>query len=234
MASLICFLALSGEFGNTPIPAEFEEGQKIFKRKKGIDRTEKDARIVIGKWFDGEQMQNVEEAVFLTPGLLSRWLGFQTASGIPKETVENSWKQCTAQFSGKSLAIIRLARLGTVDPHDGDVENVAAIEAIDNVQFEMKTIGKEWQKISFHIVQDLQNRQPTDVLKETWDQVLAKFTAWPSTPTTNELVSEIRWGRNRRLSFLAEVPTLDAGSKCELKIVEKDRTRIIPFTYPKS
>lgn len=234
MTSLFCFLAVSGKFGEAPIPAEFEEGRKVFHRKKGIDRTEKDARIVIGKWFDGDRVQIVEEAVFLTPGLLSRWIGYQDASGMPKEVTDNRWKQCSNQFSDKNLALIRLARLGTVDPHDGDVENYAAIEALDSVQFEMKAVGKEWQKVSFKMVQDIQDRQPADVLKETWDQVLAKFTAWPGTPTANDLVSEIRWGRNRRVSMLAEVPTMDPGSKCQLKIIEKDRTRVIPFTYPKS
>ena len=234
MAALLCFLALSSEFGTAPISAEFEEGQKVFKHKKGIDRTEKDARVVIGKWFDGDRLQLVEEAIFVTPGLLSRWLGYKEASGTAKDEVQASWKQCSAQFTGKTVTLIRLARLGTVEPHDGDTTDTAKTDAIDNPKIEIRQVGKEWHKMTYHVVQDLLDRHPADVLKETWDQILAKFTAFPSTPTENDLMPELRWGRNRRISMLTEVPTLDPGSKSELKIVEKDRTRVIAFDFPKS
>lgn len=234
MTSLFCFLALSREFGEAPIAAEFAEGQKIYAKKKGIDRTEKDARVVIGNWFDGERLQVVEEAVFLTPGLLSRWLGYQQASGTSKEDVDRSWKQFTAQFEKQPSTFIRLARLDTVDPVDGNVEATANPTSLDDVKIDVRQIGKDWQKVNYRVVQDLLERNPTEVLRETWDQVLAKFSAWPSEATTNELMPLIRWGKNRRVSLIAETPKLEPGSKCELKIVEKDRTRTIRFTYPKS
>lgn len=234
MTPMICFMTISSGFGDSPIPAEFEEGQKIYSRKKGIDRTEKDARVVIGKWFDGDRTQNVEEAIFLTPGLLSRWLGYQQASGNTKDSVTQAWKQFSTKYASKSVALIRLARLGTVDPVDGDVQYSTKPEAIDNVRIEMREEGREWQSVTYRVVQDIQERQPSDVLRETWDQVLAACSAWPSTPSSNSLVPEVRWGQNRRVSLLAETPSEPLGSKCEFRIVEKDRTRVIPFTYPKS
>jgi hypothetical protein len=234
MTSLFCFLALSHEFGESPIEAEFLEGQKIYARKKGIDRTEKDARVVIGNWFDGERLQVVEEAVFLTPGLLSRWLGYQQASGTSKEDVDKSWQQFTSQFAKRPSTLIRLARLDTVDPIDGNVESTASPTSLDDVKIDVRQVGKDWKKLNYRVVQDLLERNPSEVLRETWSQVLAKFAAWPCEPTTNDLMPILRWGKNRRISLIAETPELEAGSKCELKIVEKDRTRTIRFTYPKS
>ncbi len=234
MTPMICFLTISTGFGESPLPADFDEGQKIYNRKKGIDRTEKDARIVIGKWFDGDRVRDVEEAIFLTPGLLSRWLGYQQASGNTKDSVTKAWKQYSTQYAAKSLTLIRLARLGTVDPVDGDVQYSTRVDALDNVRIEMRQEGQEWQPVSYRVVQDIQERQPADVLRETWDQVLAAFSAWPSAPSGNSLMPEVKWGMNRRVSLLAETPTEPLGSKCELRFVEKDRTRVIPFTYPKS
>lgn len=234
MTSLMCFVAFSNTFGDTPIASEFNEGKHIFKLRKGIDRTEKDARIVVGKWFDGEHLQPVEEIVFVTPGLLSRWLGYQQSSGTTDEGVVSSWKKCTAQFSGKTLALVRLARLCTVDMIDGDVDNSAKPTALDSIKIQIRQIESSWKDVSYRIVQDVQQRRPEEVLKETWDEILAKFTAWPSKPTENDLMPAIRWGLNRRVSLIAEVPSLDAGSKCELKIIEKDRVRVVTFNFPKS
>jgi hypothetical protein len=234
MTPLICFLAISHEVRSEPIHAEFEEGKKIFQHKKGIDRTEKDARIVLGQWFDGERLEPVEEAVFLTPGLLSRWLGYQKSAGTPQDDIDMSWSKCYSQFSGKNMAIIRLARLCTVDMVDGDVDNSGNPAALDHVKIQIRQGSKSWSPVSFRTVQDIQQRRPEEVLKESWDQILAKFTAWPSKPTENELMPEVKWGKNRRITLIAEVGNFDAGSKCEFMIVEKDRTRMIPFTYPKS
>ena len=64
MTSLVCFVAISGNFGDAPIVAQLKEGKRIFEQGKGIDRTEQDARIVVGKWFDGEHIQPVEEVIF--------------------------------------------------------------------------------------------------------------------------------------------------------------------------
>lgn len=234
MTSLTCFLAISRDLASEPIIAELQEGKRIFQRGKGIDRTEKDARIVIGKWFDGEQLQPVEEAIFLTPGLLSRWLGYQNSAGKPIEEVNANWAKCYPQFSNKRVVLVRLARLCTTDIQEGDTDNSAKPNSLDHIEISIREKSKPWSSIEFRTVQDIQQRRPSEVLNETWDQVLAKFTAWPSKPTTNELIPEIRWGKNRRVTLVAETAAFAPGSKCELKIVEMDRTRIIPFTYPKS
>ncbi len=234
MTPLFCFLALSRDIVSEPIVAELQEGKRIFQRGKGIDRTEKDARIVIGKWFDGERLQSVEEAVFITPGLLSRWLGYQSSAGTPKEDITAAWSKCYSQFSNKRMALIRLARLCTVDIQEGDTDNSANPAGLDEIKIQMRQSSKEWNPVSFRTVQDIQQRRPEEVLKETWDEILAKFTAWPSKPTPNDLTPEIRWGKNRRVTLIAEVTKFDPGTKCDLMIIEKDRTRIIPFVYPKS
>jgi hypothetical protein len=234
MTPLLCFVAFSGTFGFAPNEAEIQEGKRIYGRKKGIDRTELDARVVIGKWFNGESTQTVEEAIFITPGFLSRWLGYQQAAGTPSEETQSAWIKCSGQFSNKSIVVIRLARLCTVDFIDGDIDNSAKPDCLDNVTFQIRQAAKPWIPVKYRTVQDIQQRRPEEVLKERWDEILAKFTAWPSKPTENDLIPDIRWGLNRRVTYIAETPAIEANSLCELKIVEKDRTRTIAFRYPKS
>lgn len=234
MPFFLPLFAIGFEFGSAPQATEFAHGQKIYHMNKGIDRAQGDARIVLGNWFDGERTQVVEELDFLTPGLLSRWLGYQEASGTPKDKIDSAWKNFSEQFKGKSMALVRLARLGAIDIVDGDLDDHAVISALDSVKLEMRTKKGEWQEVKYRVIQDLQARQPHEVLRDTWDQILAKFSAWPSTPTADDLISEIRWGNNRRVSFLAEVPQYEPHASCEIRIIEKDRTRTIPFYYPKS
>lgn len=234
MTSLICFVAVSLLGGGAPLQSDMNEGKAVFLHKKGIDRTQKDARVVIGQWFDGDRKQTVEEAVFITPGLLGRWLGYMQAAGTSQEAVDKYWADCSSMFAGKTTVIVRLARLSAIDMIDGDLDNSAKPDALDNVQLFLHTVGSPWQAVKYRAVQDILQRRPEEVLKETWDQLLPKFTPWPGKATENDLNPEVRWGLNRRVSYLAEIDKLPAGSKCELKIVEKDRTRVIPFIYPKS
>ena len=230
----MCFVAVSSLTGGAPLQSDMNEGKAVFLHKKGIDRTQKDARVVIGQWFDGERTQTVEEAIFITPGFLSRWLGYMQAAGTSQDDVDKHWANCTPMFAEKTTVIIRLARLCTVDMIDGDVDNSAKPDALDNVQIFIHPVGSPWQPVKYRTVQDILQRRPEEVLKETWDQIMPKFSPWPGKATENDLNPEIRWGLNRRVSYMAETEKLPAGSKCELKIVEKDRTRVIPFNYPKS
>lgn len=234
MAFVALLLAAVFDFDKAPIAKDVELGKKVFAQHQGIDRTQKDARAVIGQWFDGDRTRVVEEVDFLTPGLLSRWLGYQTATGVPKSQIDSAWEHCSQQLNGRSLALIRLARLCKVDYIDGEVDGSGKPEALDQVQVFMREVGGEWQEVKLQVVQDIQARQPTEVLADTWDQVVAKFIAWPSEATHEDLMPDLRWGKNRRISYLADVPALGAGKKCECKIVEKDRIRTIPFDFPKS
>ena len=234
MTSLLCFIAFSSAKESVPIPSEVAEGQHIFGRKKGIDRTQKDARVVIGQWFDGDRLLPVETAIFLTPGLLSRWIGYQAAEGTSVKDGMATWKKCIDLVSKPTHIIIQLSRLSTVDMVDGDVDNSANPNGLDTIKIQIREVGKPWNDINYKIVQDIQQRRPEEVLKDSWDQIAAKVSNWPSKATENELIPEIKWGRNRRVTLFAEAPTYPPNSKCEMRIVEKDRNRVVPFNFPKS
>jgi hypothetical protein len=220
------------------IQAQIELGGKIAKEGRGPDRLNLDARWVVGKWFDGSRQQEVEELVFLTPGLLSRWIGFE---GIDGAEAKNLWGRFWDQMIGKQYAFLRLARLDWVDWHDGDTQASADPSALDNVRVLINTRGNEWKSLQMQKIQDLQDRSPQLVLRDKWFQVIPSFVAWPSAVSKFPLVSEIRWGKNRLVSYMLEFPVNESnpklytsGGKGMLKIIEGDRSRIVKFNYPRN
>lgn len=211
---------------------QIESGAKIFKSRKGTESLDQDARTVIGRWFDGSKKVGVEEVVVVSPGLLSRWLGFQ---GLSIEESRNAWQRFWKQSQGKTLLFVRLSRLDFVDWHDGDTPQSAHPEALDQVKFFFNEGGVEWKAASVVKIQDLQDRSPQLVLRDRWDEVIASQLAWPGMPTQFPLVSEIRWGKNRRVGYLVDYPgAFVPFKKLGLKVQESDRTRLFNLKFPKN
>lgn len=223
-------LVTSGAFGTTPITSEVEKGAQLRKKTQSISRNDSDSVVTIGKWFNGSKHVVTEELVLLTPGLLSRDAGYVA----PKDDVQSAWDKATAQFAKSRHALIRLARLNPISINDGDMTEIATPDALDNVRFTWQSPTSQ-TLLKPLIVQDRQDRSPNLVLGTDWRTVLSSFTAWPTPPhNPTPMYSEIRWGRNRVVSYFVEVPEFQPGEMCSLEIVEPDRTRTIKFRTPKN
>jgi hypothetical protein len=220
---------LLGFGGTQPISKEIELGSKIAKQRKGPERLTRESRKVIGTWFDGSRKRDVEELVSLSPALLSRWIGYL---GLAPEESKNVWSRFWDQMLGKHVAMIRLARLDSVDWHDGDTRPSGNPEALEKVKFYVNSGGLEWVSVTATRIQDLQDRSPQLVLRDEWFEVLSGIVAWPGSPSKFPLVSEIRWGKNRLCTYIVEMPeSIIDGRESTLKIVETDRTRLIKFRF---
>jgi hypothetical protein len=220
-------------FGAKPLSGEIVVGTAAAKRS-GQDRCVGDARVVLGTWFDGLRKQSVEELVFLTPGHLSRWIGYGLGKGESFEDSQKMWDNFSALSKGKMLGVIRLARLCSVDIGDMDVRPDASPEALDTVKIRFRRVSSSWKEINFRVFQDVQDRDPLLVWRESWDRALASVMTWPSQPSEFPLVSEIRWGKNRLITSIAEFPMTEPQAKCELEITEVGRKRVVPFKFPKN
>jgi hypothetical protein len=220
-------------FGDKPLGPDLAKGASVAK-KNGIDRCSADARIVLGTWYDGLKRQAVEELVFLTPGHLSRWLGYGIAKGESLEGSQRMWQNFAGLAKGKTLGVVRLARLCSIDPGDMDVRVDGKPESLDTLKFRFRFVGAEWQDVPFSVIQDVQDRDPKLVWRESWDRAVSSVLLWPSKPSEYPLVSEIRWGKNRMVTALADFPIVQPGCKCEIEITEVGRQRVIPFKFPQT
>jgi hypothetical protein len=220
-------------FGDKPLGSEMSKGAQLAK-KSGVDRCVGDARVVIGTWYDGIRRQPVEELVFLTPGHLSRWLGYGIAKGESLDGSQRLWQNFAGIAKGKTLGVVRLARLCSIDPGDLDVRVDGKPESLDGVKLRFRVVGAEWQDVPYTLIQDVQDRDPKLVWRESWDRALTSVMVWPSQPSEFPLVSEIRWGKNRMVTAIADFPMVQAGCKCEIEVTEVGRQRVIPFKFPKS
>ena len=224
-------------FAEKPISAELEAGAKLAAKGKGIDRALGLNRVVFGSWFNGERMLNVEQAVIMTPGLLSRWLGHQQATG--EKATQTLWDRFAAQSKGKTLVFVRLASLNTLDLTDGDESETGNPGLFDQVnigfaQTPNPKIGPaRFEPLTLKRIQDIQDRHPHDVLKSSWDQVVSRVLAWPTSPAVDS-DSPIRWGKNRVVGFLAELPALNEHRYGAFQIQTGSTIRTIRFEMPKS
>jgi hypothetical protein len=90
------------EFPTEPISSELLRGEKIYYQHKGIERTLLEDRVAVGKWFDGKVKRDTDQVIWLSPSMVSRWLGYLNAkekwSG--SELLER-WKRTARSLEGR-------------------------------------------------------------------------------------------------------------------------------------
>lgn len=104
-------------FDEVPIASQVLLGESIERQKRGVERTLLDDRQSIGVWFNGREKEGVEEAIWVSPSMVSRWLGWmQSREGWSSEEVLRRWTEARARFNGKLTFIVRMASFPKLDP----------------------------------------------------------------------------------------------------------------------
>lgn len=117
MVSLVAGLALLGSaspfaFGEEPDAAAFREGVDLWRAGKGIERTLGPERAVLAVWFDGRIRQAADVAVWVSPKLVSRRLGYLSASRrMTAEQVLSAWREAADRLDGRLAFAVRLCAL---------------------------------------------------------------------------------------------------------------------------
>ncbi len=100
------------EFPTQPIPAELARGERVYYQKSGIERTFQEDRAVVGKWFDGKIKRDTDHIIWLSPRLISRWLGYLNAKEKwPKSELERRWAEMRQWLDGKMTFVAELYAL---------------------------------------------------------------------------------------------------------------------------
>ncbi len=132
----LSFLVLNSlRFGDAPDPAQFKRGVEQFVRGKGVERCWMEDRQVIGNWFDGTRHHATEEAIWLSPALLSRWTGYLSAKEKwSAEQKAERWNAVNHILDGKITMVVRLSAIPKRKLLDEDGER-PDLSAIDQLRF---------------------------------------------------------------------------------------------------
>jgi hypothetical protein len=109
------------EFPAEPISAEVSRGAGFFKKNKGIERTLLEDRFSLGTWYDGKVKRDVEQAIRLSPSMLSRWLGYLEArEKWGPEAIARRWQQLRGGLEGRLAFVVQISSMPKADlfePH---------------------------------------------------------------------------------------------------------------------
>lgn len=155
VASIFFAVALSGrpQFPAEPIPEHLEHGRTLGRSKPKTSSRDlfsspaprtsfetiwKSDRQAIGWWSNGYSQQPVEHAIWLSPELMSRWLGFlQAREYWSDDELSERWEALRERFTGSYTFIIQLTAFPKLPTYGvGDYVRTTPEELLD-VRFVM-------------------------------------------------------------------------------------------------
>lgn len=223
-------------FPAEPIAFQFQRGRKIFAQGKGIDRTLDEDRAVLGTWFDGRVQRSVEDSIYLSPAMVSRWLGFLSASEVlqPVE-VQRKWEILRDKLTGSANFIVHLSAFRKADPLDFDWDRPAGLKNLENLEFSFSYL--EWnaksvpQVVSPRLIATIQAREIEEFQAVSWLNVVSDLSA-----LRPEGVSEYDpfppLGENEVDYYWVKVPIspdMEFAAKFNLQIAAKRKLRAASF-----
>jgi len=94
-------------FPPKPISAELERGEKVYYRKRGVERVFQEDRATIGWWFDGSKKKDVDDVIWLSPSLISRWLGYLNAKEKwSQDELQRRWEALSQILNGRMTFVV--------------------------------------------------------------------------------------------------------------------------------
>ncbi|HVL39825.1 MAG TPA: hypothetical protein VM328_10595, partial [Fimbriimonadaceae bacterium] len=110
------FLLRPVHFPPQPIQHEIERGIEVYRQGKGLERVLMEDRQIVGWWFNGKIKEGVEEVVWISPSLVSRWLGYLWAQEKwAGGELERRYGRLRARLRGQMWFMTRLSRLPKMD-----------------------------------------------------------------------------------------------------------------------
>ena len=164
-------------FGDFPIKHELLVGEALERDKKGIERTMLQDRVAIGRWFDGTRRVDDEEAIWLSPAMVSRWLGWrQSREGWPDEELNRRWCLAKARLDGKMTFIVRLSSFPKIDLWEGPDAPAKHTEDLEDARGVI-TFGGEKNSARKHeqgrnaLLAMVNDQNPQPVLSTEWESL---------------------------------------------------------------
>jgi hypothetical protein len=174
--SLSLLLATSQvfRFPTEPISEELARGEQICYKGKGIERTLMEDRVAVGKWFDGAQKRETDQIIWLSPKMISRWLGYLNAKEKwSKEELNRRWSLMSAALDGKLTFVAELYAL----PKQSDLLEITEgantkPETATNIRFLVTYLTDKERDEAQHIESMVRKKNPQSPLEREEPRVI--------------------------------------------------------------
>lgn len=158
-------------FGPAPLVLEVERGRAVARRGQGLERCFHEARKPIGWWFSGKNNEDVEQVIWMSPKLVSRWLGYldereKWVSG----RLDSQWREVGKVLSGRISLIVQIASFPSASLSGLELEFGLAREP-EPIMFVVETGGLRFEpKVDLLVTAQARNWRTVD--RYPWYQAL--------------------------------------------------------------
>ncbi len=235
MAAWMCFKPLT--LGPMPKPDMMSVGAHIARAGKGLDRVLLEDRQVVGRWARTYVPHDAEDVLWLSPDLISRWLGYlKESENLTEEQVDSRWN-ALAQKQGRSLwFIVRLAALDKQDPLEMGMEEPAVTTDLEPlvVRATLTDLSGNRHALSStqtKVIASVRSSDASQVIALPWYVYSEAFT--PLLPAIPPERPEFDLGSNEGRCLFIQVALPEstmAAREVEFRVLSRRKTRIARFT----
>lgn len=131
-------------FPSEPIATELARGEKVYYRQRGVDRVFMEDRATIGSWFNGSLKQNVDDVIWVSPSLVSRWLGYLNAKEKWSKTeLQQRWDALSSALNGQMTFVAQVYALPKQSFFEITDDGPSRPETATNVRFSVSYIDDQ-------------------------------------------------------------------------------------------
>lgn len=145
---MLAFAAISMAFARPilfppqPLERELARGVSLYATGKSVRHLFMEDRQSVGTWSDGLRKRDVEEVIWLSPALMSRWVGYLDAlEKWPVGERQRRWEGIRAALDGSMSFAVRLSAFPKKDWHEGDYAARADESALSPLRFRLTLDG---------------------------------------------------------------------------------------------
>lgn len=240
---IACLALAHSGFPAQPIASDFAFGVKLARRERSLQLSDlfatsdpkppvtsvlKRHKKAIGWWSNGYEQKSVEHAIWISPSLVSKWLGFLSAREYwTDEEVRERWGRAAECLGDRRLFVIQLSAFPKMSTYGVGETAPVSLDDFDDVRF---VYTSEAGATPMHAVL-LEHRQSRNRFE------LDDFDWWTRLPLAGALDSEFRsdkddWslpvGEYHRSWYVAWVQGAD-DPKFEVRVLSKRKERVARF-----
>ena len=196
--------------------------------RASFDRVWGEEKRTVGWWSNGSWKQPVEHVVWLSPALLSRWLGFLEAREYWElGELAARWAAIAAEFGDRRLFVVQLTAYPKLPTFGiGDVERTTP-EEIENVRF-VYSAGVKSQRMDAVRIAQWQSRERGELQGFPWWQHVSFGRALTGEFERDPVDEPLPLGDNYRAWYLVSVSGVE-DAQFEVRVLSRRKERVASF-----
>ncbi|HRJ26662.1 MAG TPA: hypothetical protein PLO61_04010 [Fimbriimonadaceae bacterium] len=155
-------------FPARPIPVELERGRELARKGRALITVGAEDRVPVAKWFDGVLARDVEFIEYLSPGLISRWLGYLDAKELwPEGELQNRWSVLRGRLDGQATFVVTLSAFPKLSVQELTEEVPADPTPLEKSRFVL-TVGERRIEARGSLMASWQAKSRDELLPYRW------------------------------------------------------------------